>query len=91
MFRKPDITINISSLTLNTGELDMSTLLELETAEQATLAEIKAAIAGLAVPTVTVDLTPVTDALAAISTKLDSVIAVVGTAPTTQFTSRPLW
>lgn len=83
MFRKPDITINISSLTLNTGELDMSTLLELETAEQATLAEIKAAIAGLAVPTVTVDLTPVTDALAAISTKLDSVIAVVGTAPTT--------
>jgi len=84
MFRKPDIdiTINISSLTYNSGELDMSTLLELETAEQATLADIKATLANLATPTVTVDLTPVTDALAAINTKLDSVIAVVGTAPT---------
>lgn len=78
MFPRPNITINISSLTL-TKNFDMSTIAELEIQEQATLAEIKTAIAAIGTPTVTVDLTPVTDALAAISTKLDSVIAAVNT------------
>lgn len=87
MFRKPDITINISSLTVNNEGVDMASLIQLEEQEIATInaiatdvAAIKTAVAT-PVPT-TVDLTAVTDAIAALTAKVDALDAKIGT-PTT--------